>query len=57
MKTYSLCGSGHCPEVKIDDEYVEIGEVDNSCILTLSEWENLKNKILNREFEVELQRN
>ena len=49
MKIVSLCGSGHCPVVKLDDDHVEIGEKDNTCVLTRSEWEVLKQKILNRE--------
>ncbi len=49
MKVVELCGSGHCPVVKIADEHVEIGEQDNVCVLTKSEWEVLKQKILNRE--------
>jgi len=44
-----LCGSGHCPVVKITDEYVEIGEKDNVCILKKDEWEVLKEKIVNKE--------
>ena len=49
MKIVSLCGKEHCPVVKIGEEYVEIGEKDNTCVLTKSEWEALKQKILNRE--------
>ncbi len=49
MKIVSLCGSGHCPVVKLDGERVEIGEKDNTCVLTKSEWETLKQKILNKE--------
>ena len=49
MKVVELCGSGHCPVVKIDDEHVEIGEKSNVCVLTRDEWEILKQKILNRE--------
>ncbi len=49
MKIVSLCGSGHCPVIKLDDESVEIGEKDNICVLTKSEWEVLKQKILNKE--------
>ncbi len=49
MKIVNLCGSGHCPVVKIADKHVEIGEKDNVCVLTKSEWEVLKQKILNRE--------
>ncbi len=49
MKIVSLCGSGHCLEVKITDEHVEIGEKNNVCVLTKSEWETLKQKILDKE--------
>ncbi len=50
MKIVSLCGEGSCcPMVKIDEDRVEIGEKDNICILTESEWEILKQKILNKE--------
>ena len=49
MKIVSLCKEGSCcPVVKIDEERVEIGEKDNNCVLTRSEWETLKQKILNR---------
>tara|TARA_B100000315_G_C14533943_1_gene567527 strand:- start:373 stop:528 length:156 start_codon:yes stop_codon:yes gene_type:complete len=50
MKIVNLCGSGDCcPMVKLEDERVEIGEKDNTCVLTKSEWEALKQKILNKE--------
>jgi len=49
VKIVSLCGSGHCPVVKIDDERVEIGEKGNVCVLTKTEWETLKEKIVNKE--------
>jgi hypothetical protein len=50
MKIVSLCQPGTCcPVVKITDEYVEIGEKDNICILKKSEWETLKKKILEEE--------
>ena len=49
MKIVNLCGSGHCPVIQIDDERVEIGEKDNVCVLAKSEWETLKQKILNGE--------
>ncbi len=50
MKIVSLCGHDSCcPAVKIDEEHVEIGEKDNTCVLTKSEWEVLKQKILNKE--------
>ncbi len=54
MKIVNLCGSGHCPVVKIADEHVEIGEQANVCVLTNVEWETLKQKILSGEFEAEL---
>ena len=50
MKIVSLCGQDSCcPAVKIDDERVEIGEEGNLCVLTNSEWETLKQKILDKE--------
>ncbi len=50
MKIVSLCAPGeHCPVVKIADEYVKIGEKDNICVLTKSEWEILKQKIVNKK--------
>ena len=50
MKVVSLCHCCEsCPVVKIDEEHVEIGEKDNLCILSKSEWEVLKQKILNKE--------
>ena len=50
MKIVNLCKEGGCcPVVKISDEHVEIGEKDNVCVLTKSEWGTLKQKILNRE--------
>ncbi len=51
MKIVSLCKpeSSCCPVVKINDERVEIGEKDNICVLTKSEWEALKQKMLSRE--------
>ncbi len=50
MKIVSLCHAGSCcPIVKIDEKQVEIGEKDNICVLTKSEWEVLKQKILNKE--------
>ena len=56
MKIVSLCGSGGCcPAVKIADEHVEIGEKDNLCVLTKSEWETMREeKILKIEiFEID----
>ncbi len=50
MKIVSLCSAGSCcPVVKITDEQVEIGEKDNTCVLTKAQWQTLKGKILNKE--------
>ena len=50
MKIVSLCGQcGQCPMVKITETQVEIGEKDNTCILTKVQWEDLKDKILKKE--------
>ena len=50
MKIVTLCKAGSCcPVVKIDEEHVSIGEKDNTCVLTKSEWETLKQKIVNGE--------
>lgn len=50
MKIVSLCAPDSCcPVVKIDDDRVEIGEKDNTCVLNKSEWEALKKKMLDRE--------
>ena len=50
MKVVSLCGGcGQCPVVRITDVQVEIGEKDNTCVLTKEQWETLKEKILKKE--------
>ncbi|HEX7365247.1 MAG TPA: hypothetical protein VF366_08790 [Dehalococcoidia bacterium] len=50
MKIVTLCKEGSCcPVVKISEDKVEIGEKDNLCILTVEQWETLKEKILNQE--------
>ena len=50
MKIVTLCREGSCcPVVKITDEHVEIGEKDNTCVLTKEQWETLKEKILKKE--------
>ena len=50
MKIVTLCQEGSCcPVVKITDEHVEIGEKDNVCVLTKSEWGTLKEKVINGE--------
>jgi hypothetical protein len=49
-KIVKLCGKGSCcPSVKIADDHVEIGENGKTCVLTLSEWEILKEKIISKE--------
>jgi hypothetical protein len=50
LKIVDLCGSGGCcPVVKIGDDRVEIGEDENTCVLTTTEWEMLKKKVLTGE--------
>ena len=50
MKIVTLCQEGSCcPVVKISEDHVEIGEKDNVCVLTKSEWETLKDKIRKNE--------
>ena len=50
MKIVNLCREGSCcPVVKIDEDYVEIGEKNNICRLKKSEWEVLKQKVLKGE--------
>ena len=50
MKIVRLCREGSCcPVVKITKARVEIGEKDNTCILTKEQWEALKEKILKKE--------
>ena len=50
MKIVSLCGAcQQCPLVKITDSRVEIGEKENTCVLTKAQWETLKEKILKKE--------
>ena len=50
MKIVSLCREGSCcPVVKITDSHVEIGEKENTCVLTLEQWEILKEKIVAKE--------
>jgi hypothetical protein len=49
-KIVTLCREGSCcPAVRITDQQVEIGEKENLCVLTVAEWEILKEKILSRE--------
>lgn len=50
MKIVNLCTAGSCcPVVKLADDHVEIGEEGNLCTLNMSEWETLRNKVLNNE--------
>ena len=50
MKVVKLCREGSCcPMVRVSDAKVEIGEKENTCVLTLEQWEILKEKILNKE--------
>ena len=50
MKIVTLCKEGSCcPVVKIMETQVEIGEKDNTCVLTKAQWETLKQKILSKE--------
>ena len=50
MKIVKLCREGSCcPVVKLTDTQVEIGEKDNTCILTREQWEILRDKIQSEE--------
>jgi len=50
MKIVNLCSEGSCcPVVKITDTQVEIGEDENTCVLTMEQWETLKQKVLKEE--------
>ena len=49
-KIVTLCGDKSCcPVVKLTEDKVEIGEEGNLCVLTATEWETLKSKVLNGE--------
>ena len=50
MKIVKLCREGSCcPEVKVLDNRVEIGEDANTCVLTTEQWQILKEKIVSKE--------
>lgn len=50
MQVVSLCSACQsCPEVRIDEERVEIGEEGNLCVLTIAEWQVLGQKVLGGE--------
>lgn len=49
-KTVKLCKEGSCcPMVSVTDTEVTIGEADNTCTLTLEQWNILREKVLNNE--------
>jgi hypothetical protein len=50
MKEVKLCKAGCCcPSVKIMDKQVEIGEDSNTCVLSMEQWEILREKIISKE--------
>ena len=50
MKIVNLCKEGSCcPVVKISEQQVEIGAKSNNCVLTIDEWEVLRQKVLSGE--------
>jgi hypothetical protein len=50
MKIVTLCSQGQCcPVLKIMDDRVEIGEDENTCVLTMEQWKTLKERVLNKE--------
>lgn len=50
MKIVKLCKEGSCcPEVKVTEAQVEIGEKGNVCVLTTAQWSILREKVLNGE--------
>ncbi len=50
MKIVKLCREGSCcPAVKVYENRVEIGEDDNTCVLSAEQFEILKEKILAKE--------
>ena len=50
MKIVTLCKEGSCcPVVKVTDTQVEIGEGDNTCVLTMEQWGTFRDKIINEE--------
>ncbi|MEM2918197.1 MAG: hypothetical protein QXY62_01690 [Candidatus Altiarchaeota archaeon] len=52
MPTYTLCGkTGCCPVVKIEKDFVEIGEEGNLVKLKKSEWDTLVRKIKKGEIQ------
>jgi hypothetical protein len=50
MKIVTLCSSGSCcPVLKIGETQVEIGEEGNLCVLTMEQWQTLKDKVVKSE--------
>ncbi len=50
MKIVKLCREGSCcPEVRITEKAVEIGEGEKTCVLSTEQWQILKEKIIERE--------
>lgn len=50
MKIVEFCSKcSKCPVIKLYDDKVEIGEEGNLCVLTLEQFEDLKQKVLDRE--------
>jgi hypothetical protein len=50
MKVVKLCREGSCcPAVTVFSDRVEIGEDENTCVLTSDEFQILKEKILSKE--------
>jgi len=50
LKIVKLCREGSCcPAVKVYEDRVEIGEDANTCILTVDEFEILKERITSKE--------
>ena len=52
MKVIELCGSGHCPVVKIEDDRVVIGKKDNLYVLPKLGVKRSKRRCLVRKFKV-----
>ena len=49
-KVIRLCKEGSCcPEVRVGQTHVTIGEDDNTCTLTREQWDILKDKVLKNE--------
>jgi hypothetical protein len=51
VKVVQLCHSGCCPVVRIEKEYVDIGEEGKMCRLRREEWNSLVEKILAGELK------